>query len=151
MLFFSLTVICHTEDRREMSGAEINKTVKLVHDENEMKQRFLLYYINHDVLAAEARKLATAVRWGKSQPETKENYFSGDDLVRLPPGIVILKPSSVRVFNDRVEMEFGGALYYYEISIFRNGEAGHGTKQLAPNVWFTSQDNKVPEPLRFDR
>jgi hypothetical protein len=149
MVPFALSLsVCLTEATEpplsDVQQKEVEAIVKATHDEVAATQKMLLYRVNHEVLASEARSFAATVEWGKAASKPGGYYLKGDDIA-LPTSIRVLKPSSVRVFDDRVEIEFGGALFYQGLRIFREANSGTGTKKLGKGVWFYSQEDKIFE------
>ena len=111
------------------------------------RERTLLYETDHAVIANVMRDFATERRWSSDQPMSGAGHdpwmILGSD-PSLPPAVRVLKPSSVFLFQDYVELEFGGALMHFGIRTFRPGLPGHGTKWLAEGVWFYAEDGRVP-------
>ena len=123
--------------------SRVNDALQGMHDAAAGVQRMLLFHVAHDVLAAEARAFAETIGWGRSASgESGGQRFEGDD-PRLPASIRVLHPSSLRVWQDRMEIEFGGALHHQGISVFRNATGGKGTKELAKGVWYYSEGDRM--------
>src|SRR2546425_8578405 len=103
------------------------------------RERGLLYDTDHAALAQVMREFASERQWSSGQrPRSSFGdfvYFAGDDL-SLPPALRLLKPSSVRIFEDRIECEFGGPFLHFGVATFRPGISGHGTKHLGEGIWF---------------
>jgi hypothetical protein len=110
-------------------------------------EQALLYQTDHKVLAQVMREFASERQWSSGHPPRSTFgdfiFFYGEDS-SLPLALRVLKPSSVRVFDDRVECEFGGAFLHFGIAAFRPGLAGHGTKKLGDGIWFYAEDGRVP-------
>jgi hypothetical protein len=116
------------------------------------RERGLLYDTDHAVLAQIMREFATDRQWASGQP-TKSEFgppefgpliaFGASDQ-SLPPALRVLKPSRIIIFDDRIELEFGGAFLHFGIRAFRPGLPGNGTKRLGEGVWFYSEDGYVP-------
>ena len=107
------------------------------------RQRIILYQIDHPSLAILLRDFATRQRWSVADSANKKAVFHGDD-PSVPPALKLLKPSSVYIDDDSIDLEFGGALLHYGISAFRPGLAGSGTKQLGEGLWFYSENGRFP-------
>ena len=120
--------------------------IKGLHEVAVTTERMLLYYVAHDVLAAEARNFAESRGWGRNatgQPPGRE-WMRGDDSA-LPASIRVLKPSSVQIWRDHIYIGFGGALHHLGISVFRGDSVGEGTKELAKGVWYSAEGNRTVE------
>lgn len=109
------------------------------------KERQLLYRINHKVFASELRDFAKAHRWSSPREPEGFDYFRATD-PDVPPDLRALGPSVIRVFNDRIEFECGGAFLSFGIVAFREGLHGGGTKELGDGIWFYAEDGAVPKP-----
>lgn len=122
----------------------VNEALQGLHDAAATTQQMLLYHIDHQLLASEARAFATGRDWGSGHVVlgTPGQTFTGDDTA-LPLSIRILQPSSVFLRPDRIEIEFGGALHHQGISVFRGGNVGEGTKKLDEGVWYYSEGDKI--------
>jgi hypothetical protein len=106
------------------------------------EERELLYNINHEVLASELRSFANQKRWSKTVPSADSDCFHKSD--PLPASLLILNPSQICVFDDRVEYDCGGPFLSFGIAVFRKGIPGHGTKKLGEGIWFYAEDGRVP-------
>src|ERR1051325_10206543 len=93
------------------------------------KERQLLYSVDHEAFASEARKFATDERWRNNVVDSQGDFFKGSD-VTLPAALRILKPTEIRVFDDRVECDFGGPWLSFGIAVFRRDSPGQGLKRL---------------------
>lgn len=90
---------------------------------------------------AEMRKFARETRW--EQPHVVAPVTSvRHNAPNFPKKLRRTRASTIRVRDDRVELEFGGVLLHYGIVVFRDGD-GHGLKRLAEGVWFYSEDGKA--------
>lgn len=111
------------------------------------REHALLYQTDHALVASAMREFATDRRWSHAQPPPSPGedpwMYLGDNPL-LPPAVRVLKPSSVFLFEDYVELEFGGALMHFGIRTFRPGLPGYGTKRLGEGVWFYSENGTVP-------
>jgi hypothetical protein len=109
----------------------------------EQQERPLLYHLNHEALAAELRRFATEMRWGRPVKHSEPESFDPNDLI-MPPALRILKPSAIIIYDDRIEYDFGSALFDFGIAMFKEGVPGTGTKKLGDGIWFYSTDGRVP-------
>jgi len=109
------------------------------------KERQLLYRINHKVFAAELRDFAKMHRWSFFHADGGFDYFAKTD-PDVPLELQALNPSAIRVFDDRIEFECGGALLSFGIVVFREGLRGNGTKELGEGIWFYAEDGVTPKP-----
>ena len=116
-----------------------------IHRQIGEKERQLLYRTNHRVLASELRNFAKVHKWSSPQKSEGFDYFRATDH-DVPPDLRALDPSVIRVFNDRIEFECGGALRSFGIVVFREGLRGNGTKELGHGIWFYAEDGAVPKP-----
>jgi hypothetical protein len=133
LLGMALLYIAH----RELGMGRIGRVI-------DAKQASLIYRIDHGALASCARASVwpadTAV-----DPLAVGLYNKGD--ARVPDALWIAKASRILVAEDRVRMEYGGALLHYGIAIFPKGQIGEGTRMLADGVWFYSDNGRYPEAL----
>ena len=85
------------------------------------RARTLLYDVDHEALASVMRQFASEREWSSGQPPRSDFgdfvYFRGSD-PSLPAALRLLKASSVRIFDDRVECEFGGAFLHFGVAAF---------------------------------
>jgi hypothetical protein len=109
------------------------------------KEQVILYSVDHAALGTILREFASVHRWSSAQTSGAEMTFLHGDEPSLSPGLRILKPSSVRIYDDQIDLEFGGALLHFGISAFRPGLPGQGTKNLGDGLWFYSEDGRVPK------
>jgi len=116
-----------------------------MHRQMDDKERQLLYRINHKVFASELRNFANEHRWSFPHESDGFDYFRATD-PNVPPDLRALDPSVIRVFNDRIEFECGGAFLSFGIVVFREGLRGSGTKELGDGIWFYAEDGTVPNP-----
>jgi hypothetical protein len=111
------------------------------------RERALLYETDHEVLAQVMRDFATERRWSSVSPlKTSSDeplLIDGDD-GSLPPALRLLKPSRIYLFDDHMELEFGGALLHFGIRVFPPGIPGQGTKRLGDGIWFYAENGQVP-------
>ncbi|SRR5579884_4200416 len=105
-------------------------------------ERQLLYNVNHAVLASELRSFANEKRWSKPVTGSDSDCFHKSD--PIPPSLKVLDPSQICVFDDRVEYDCGGPFLSFGIVVFRQGLAGHGTKNLGNGIWFYAEDGRIP-------
>ena len=106
------------------------------------EQAWILYHIDHKILATETRNFAKERRLRGTTFERLE----GDDPV-VPPAIAVLQPRSVEIVNGYVRLEFGGLLLHYGILVYDEGLQGPGTKKLGEGVWFYSENGRYPGPF----
>jgi hypothetical protein len=104
------------------------------------KQR-VLYGINHRRAAESLRTFALQNRWDLPLAERPMSFIPSDSSA-FPDGLRRFKASSIRIYDDRVELEFGGTPLHYGLVVFRDGD-GHGLKKLAEGVWFYSEDGRT--------
>jgi hypothetical protein len=109
------------------------------------KERQLLYKLNADVLASEVRKLGDANGWKGAHQGLGFDYFLKDD-PQVPEPVRALNPTIIRVFPERIDLDFGGASLSFGLSVFRDKVDGGGTKRLGNGIWFYSEDGYVPAP-----
>ena len=121
---------------------EVNELLSGMHQLFAASQKKLLYETDHSKLASDARAFAAQHDWGAAAPHQTGQAYAADDPT-LPPSILALKPSSVRLFGDRIEIECGGALHHHGISVFRQPTGGHGTKDLGNGVWYYSEGDRI--------
>ena len=119
----------------------VNDFLTGMHDVLAASQKTLLYETDHVKLAVEVRTFAAKHEWARSAPKGGQVYTGKDSA--LPASVRALKPSSVRVLEDRVEIECGGALHHHGISVFRQLSGGHGTRDLGDGVWYYSEGNRM--------
>src|ERR1700724_898935 len=95
------------------------------------RERGLLYDTDHAALAHIMRDFAAERQWSlnaaptppfgwTSWPGESFVYFRSND-ESFPPALRMLKPSSVSIFEDHIELEFGGAFLHFGIRAFRPG------------------------------
>ena len=109
------------------------------------RQRQLIYEIDHATLAAEARAFADQRRSrpGFVDSEPQILWWGDPD---IPASLRVLKPTSIGIFQNRIQLEFGGPPLHYGIVIFNTDLEGGGTKKLAKGVWFYSENGRYPDP-----
>jgi hypothetical protein len=107
----------------------------LQHVINEEK-RFLLYQVDHPLLAQTLRDFAEQQHWA-------ESAFNKDD-PRVPAALRVLKPSAIFVHPDFIALDFGGSFLAMDIRAFKPGLEGSGTKKLGDGLWFYSEDGSTP-------
>jgi len=112
---------------------------------NEEKERFLLYGVNRQALAAELRDFAARTRWNADRHSPEFDYFTTRDAV-MPVELRGLGPTAIRIFDDRIEFDCGGPFLSFGIAAYKPGLSGKGTKQLGDGIWFYAEDNSVPPP-----
>ena len=116
---------------------EVDKTIKA-------KQKQILYGLDHETVAKELRKLGSETRWKKrANNHDRFDYYAGDDPA-LPVVVRGLGPSAIRVYDDKVEFECGGALLNFGLIVYRPGIEGVGTKKLGEGIWYFCQNGYVP-------
>jgi len=101
------------------------------------EKAFLLHHVDFEVLREAADQL--------HEQTLKANALTGHQYVRylsdnkdLPPALRILKPTHLSVENERVFIEFGGALYHFGIIVYTPEAKETGERKLADRVWFYS-------------
>jgi len=114
-------------------------------------QRVLLYKTNPNDL----KVACLFIRDNKSKFHTNPEWYpkgipdpSNPDPLdpQMPKIIKDLKPNDIVDYDGYVKLEFGGGFYHYGIELFPPGVEEYGTKKLAPNLWFYSEDGKYPPP-----
>jgi hypothetical protein len=128
----------------EAEQKQVDEGVKILYMLSVTTQNMLLHVIDHDLVGAEARKFAQANGWGGSAVPSEGRHFAGDDAA-LPAAIRVLHPSSVYIFADRVELQFGGALDPQGMTVFRKTTGGEGTRDLGNGVWYHSYEDRLRE------
>jgi hypothetical protein len=144
IILFGLVSLCPTPLMSQKPDKEIDPDVRLLQDAITQKQKMILYETDHFVLARELRNFGEQMRQTVKFPENGGVTIFSDE-PSIPPSLKILKPTSLRVLTDRVEMEFGGAFLHFGVVAFVQG-AGDGEKQLAEGMWFYSENKRVPPP-----
>lgn len=104
-------------------------------------KQWVLHGVDHKEAAARLRVFARQSRWDLP-PTGRPVTFIPSDSAAFPKQVKKLKASSVRVYDDRVELEFGGTPLHFGIVVFREGD-GNGLKRLSDGVWFYSEDGKA--------
>ncbi len=107
------------------------------------KQKSILYQIDHPSLAILLRDFAADQCWSVAARSKDGAFFDAYDPA-LPHALKLLKPTSVWIDEESIDLEFGGSLLHYGISAFRPGLAGSGTKQLGEGLWFYSENGRFP-------
>jgi len=115
---------------------ELDKTIK-------GKQKLILYGLDHEIIANELRKFGSETRWSRPTSINRFDYYEGEDPA-LPVVVRGLGPSAVRVYDDKVEFDCGGAFLNFGLIVYRPGIEGKGTKKLGEGLWFFSQNGYVP-------
>ena len=100
------------------------------------EERFLLTEIDHKLIAQVLREFAEKRGW------TRLNLSARDP--NVPKELQVLKPSAIWLYDDHIEIDFGGAFLSFGLRVFKPGLVGNGTKKLDEGVWFYSEDNHVP-------
>jgi hypothetical protein len=100
------------------------------------EERFLLTEVDHKLIAQVLREFAQKRGW------TRLDLSAGDP--NVPKELQVLKPSAVWLYEDHVELDFGGAFLSFGFRVFKPGIAGYGTKKIDEGFWFYSDDNRVP-------
>ncbi len=114
-----------------------------IHSQNVRKERQILYEIDHEVFATIVREFAAAHGWNESFVD--HAYFTNTD-PEVPTVLRGLGFSLINMYDDRVDVDFGGPSLSFGISVFQEGLEGYGTKKLNEGVWFYSENGKVPPP-----
>jgi hypothetical protein len=115
----------------------------VIHSQNTAKERQLLYEIDHSVFASMVRQFAANHGW--DQYPVPPLHFTNNDPA-VPVALRGLGFSIVNIYDDRVDVDFGGAFLSFGISVFREGAVGYGTKELGDGIWFYAEDGRVPGP-----
>ena len=106
------------------------------------QEKKILYRTDYHLVASELRKFGTAQGWS-ADSNGYPRHFSGND-VAIPKPLRQLGPTAIWLFNDHVEMQFGGPLASFGIAVFPEGVEGTGDKKLDRGIWFYSDNGKVP-------
>ena len=109
--------------------------------QNTDKEKQILYEVDHTVVAATLRRFATEHNWGNSNGSPK--YYKNTD-PRVPIALRGLGFSIINIYDDRVDMDFGGPFLSFGLSVFPEGMEGQGTKKLGEGIWFYSEDGRIP-------
>jgi hypothetical protein len=107
------------------------------------KKQQVLNQIDHAALADAVRELARERRWSTPPLGEPPEYIRNPEVFLTTPSLRSVKPTAMRLFDDRAEIEFGGALMHFGIIIYRDGIPGHGLKELGPGIWFYSEDGRT--------
>src|SRR4051812_26285336 len=67
------------------------------------RQRIVLYQIDHPSLSILLRDFATHQRWSIAEPPKDGTFLYGDD-PSLPPALKLLKPSSVGINDEHIDL-----------------------------------------------
>jgi hypothetical protein len=116
-----------------------------IHQLSTDKERQLLYKLNPDLVASEVRKFGDANGWKGAHQGLGFEYFVQND-PQVPEVLRALNPTIIRVFPERIDLDFGGAFLSFGLSIFRDRIDGGGTKRLGNGIWFYADDGRVPAP-----
>lgn len=113
------------------------------------RQKYLLYNLDHQRVAAELRQFAAENGWSAPIADSEHPVFFPNDRnlspdLNLSSSITSAKPNTIAVFDDRVELECGSGLLHYGIAVFKPGLIGYGQKQLGDGIWFYSENGRVP-------
>ena len=115
----------------------------VLHSENTARERQLLYEIDHAEFASVVRRFAAENGW--NQDRVWPVYFEKTD-TRVPMVLRGLGFSILNIYDDRVDVDFGGPFLSFGISVFRDDADGYGTKKLGDGVWFYAEDGRIPAP-----
>lgn len=115
------------------------------------KKRVLLYHVDHAILGALLREFAANRRWSSGALPSREPEFISlalgrDDITVIAPALRLLKPTSVRLSDDEINLEFGGTFEHFGVRAFRPGLEGSGTKRLGAGLWFYAENGRCPDP-----
>jgi hypothetical protein len=106
--------------------------VTYMHHLNRQQERFILYNTDHVALGRVLRQFADDRKWARED-------FSADS-PQIPVALRVLKPSAIWMFEDYVEVEFGGPFGDIGFRAFRPGLKGYGTKELGDGLWLYTED-----------
>jgi hypothetical protein len=109
--------------------------------QNTRKEKQILYELDHAVVAATLRRFAGEQNWPNSNGPPK--YYTNTD-PRVPIALRGLGFSIINIYDDRVDIDFGGPSLSFGLSVFPQGIEGQGTKKLGEGIWFYSEDGRVP-------
>lgn len=132
------------ESRAKMTEKErdrVNEFLKGMHEVCAATEKKLLYEVDHEAIAKEARRFAASLNWARTSPNRKI-FLRDDDLTTVPATISSLKPSSVIISPDSVHIELGGALQHQGLTVFREAKGGTGTVEVGKGIWYTSDNNR---------
>ena len=132
------------KSRAKMTKKErdrVNEFLKGLHDICAATEKKLLYEIDHDAIAKQARLFAASVNWARTAPHQRIS-LRDDELNMVPVMIRSLKPTSVSVSPDSVHIELGGALQHQGLTVFREPRGGSGTVEVGKGIWYTSENNR---------
>lgn len=131
------------ESLRNITDAErekVNSALKAMHGLCAAKEKKLLYGVDHETVAREARLFAANLGWASRAPDGRMR-FNGN-ASELPASIRDLTPNWVSVSADRVHIEFGGGMQHQGLTVFREANGGSGTVRVGEGIWYTSEDNR---------
>jgi hypothetical protein len=99
----------------------------IMHHLNKQQERFILYNTDHAVLGHLLRQFADERKW------TREDFSANSP--QIPKALRVLKPTALWMFEDYIELEFGGPFGDIGFRAFRPGLKGYGTKELGDGLW----------------
>ncbi|MFZ1219438.1 MAG: hypothetical protein WAO00_09100 [Chthoniobacterales bacterium] len=132
------------ESRAKMTDKEssrVNDFLKGMHELCAAKEKKLLYEVDHEAIAREARLFAASLNWARTSPNQRVS-FRDDELTKVPAIIRSLKPTSVIVSPESVHIELGGGLQHQGLTVFREAKGGSGTVEVGRGVWYMSENNR---------
>jgi hypothetical protein len=132
------------KSRAKMTKKErdrVNDFLKGLHDICTATEKKLLYEVDHEAIARQARQFAASVNWAQTSPNQLIS-LRDDELNTVPVMIRSLKPTSVSVSPDSVHIELGGALQHQGLTVFREPKGGMGTVEVGKGIWYTSDNNR---------
>jgi hypothetical protein len=119
----------------------VNEFLKGMHEICAATEKKLLYEVDHEAIAKEARLFAASVNWARTTPDQRI-FLRDGDLTAVPAMTSSLKPSSVIISPDSVHIELGGPLQHQGLTVFREAKGGTGTVEVGKGIWYTSDDNR---------
>lgn len=123
------------------------------HMEIVKRQRQILYKTNpNTVLAACATIRATQAtfagnpEWHPTPPKGSDRPDPADP--KMPAVIATLRPCSIAILPQGVQIELGGGFYHYGLAEQLPGapKPALAVKQLVPRLWYYAEDGKAPPP-----
>jgi hypothetical protein len=119
----------------------------------ESTERRLIYATNPKLLMDACKELQ------QTYGSNEQPAYPDPDSASLPPIIQRVRPRTITVDKNRVTLECGTNVYRFGLAVDVDTPAGPpttgpstrpvppmATKQLAPGVWYYSEDKAVPDP-----
>jgi hypothetical protein len=119
--------------------------------EIEAKQRLILYHTNHAAIVEACKFIRDNRATFKPDPNWNPPTMIHPDPTSstIPKVIRDLHPHTIVMSgagDGTVGIEMGGGFYHYGLTFAETKPAAFADKQVAPNLWFYSEDGKMPPP-----